>query len=391
MNPARDAHTPRAYLFAYSGPSLVDATPEAVAATVFGWFNANGGTDRPIIGAALPGVNLRLTDTLDSPSVDEWSVNASTQFAAGFLRVDYIHRDWKDFYGRSANLGLGTVTNALGQTFDLNLVENTNDGVRQYDALQMQGGYRLMNRFNLGGSYTWSELVGNVVGETAASGPVTVNSDAYYPEYLDVEHNNPVGFLPQDQTHKLRAWASADFPTAIGNFNVGVLERWDSGTPYSLLASINVAANANFYGAGQPGGVANPGYAQASTGAVQTYYFSDRGEFRFDDLWATDLAINYDTNPAWLRGVAAFAQAEVLNVFDSHATLSWDTNVLTQNSGAAGAGLVRFNPRAGDVPVEGVHYRLGPLFGRPTLATTPSTPGHYQLARTYRFSMGLRF
>lgn len=53
--------------------------------------------------------------------------------------------------------------------------------------------------------------------------------------------------------------------------------------------------------------------------------------------------------------------------------------------------LQRFNPMAGDQPVEGVHWKKGPLFGRPTTATNASTVGSFQLPRTYRVSAGVRF
>ena len=44
-----------------------------------------------------------------------------------------------------------------------------------------------------------------------------------------------------------------------------------------------------------------------------------------------------------------------------------------------------FNPLAGEVPREGVNWQKGPKFGQPTAADA------YQLPRTYRLSVGLRF
>ena len=53
--------------------------------------------------------------------------------------------------------------------------------------------------------------------------------------------------------------------------------------------------------------------------------------------------------------------------------------------------LQKFNPVAGDVPIEGVHWKKGPLFGLPTSATTLDSTGSFQTPRTYRVSLVLRY
>ena len=380
------AGTPANFAFAYEGPELVDLPPAEVAHRFFEWFNANGGTDRPTVSAFVPGFSQRLEDTLVSPSVDEWTIGVSTQIGQGFVRADYIHRDWNDFYLGDVSTEIGTVTSPVGTRTDLTLVRNGDDLVREYDALQFQGSYRFTSRFNVGGNYTWSKTWGNATGENTGFGPFVSISRNYYREYYHWDTFAPEGYLSTDQTHKARAWVSYDLPTFLGDFNFSLLERFDSGAPYSLAGSIDVRANANFYGAGQAGGVTNPGYAAAPTSV--TYFFSDRGEFRFDDLSATDLAINYNTNPGWMRGAQIFVQGELLNAFNEDAAISYNTSVITHLQDAT---LRRFNPQAGDVPVEGVHWRKGPLFGLPTSATSAQVAGHYQLPRTYRVSLGLRF
>ena len=45
----------------------------------------------------------------------------------------------------------------------------------------------------------------------------------------------------------------------------------------------------------------------------------------------------------------------------------------------------KFSPQQGEVPQEAVHLQNGPNFGRVTSADA------YQLPRTYRLSVGLRF
>ncbi|HVS29968.1 MAG TPA: TonB-dependent receptor [Thermoanaerobaculia bacterium] len=380
------AGTPSAFAFAYEGPELRDLPTAEVARRFFEWFNANGATNRPTIAAIIPGFTTRLQGTLQSPNAAEWTVGASTQFGRGFIRADFIHRNWDDFYAAVTNRSTGTVTSPTGARNDLLVITNSNDLDRTYDAVELQGQWHVARHLDIGGNYTWAETRGNTSAEDVNGGPFATITKQYYPEYRDFSWNNPTGFLPTDQTHKLRAWATLGFDTHLGNFNVSVLERFDSGSPYSLTGSIDIRQSANFYGPGQPGGVPNPGYVTVPTGV--TYYFSDRGQFRFDDLTATDLALNYKTNRAWLAGVSLFVQGEVLNVFNEDAATAVNASVLTHLQDPS---LRRFNPLAGDVPLEGVHWRKGPLFGLPTAATSGQAAGSFQLPRTYRVSLGVKF
>jgi len=390
------AGNPATFQYLYGGAPITNRPAPEAMATVFAWLAGAGGLDALppcsaavptgcLLAASVPGFNSRLESKLISPSVEEFTIGAGTQIGNGFLRADFIHRDWKDFYTQKASLDIGSVTSSTGARADLLLTGNSNDFERSYDAIELQGQYRLLNRINIGANYTWSELTGNIVGETTGNGPVTVGGNEFYREYLGFAQNNPSGFLPQDQTHKARIWAGIDFPTVIGNFNFSALERFDSGTPYSLAGTVNPTFSANFYGTGLPGGVVNPGYVSAQTAV--TYFFSDRGEFRFDDLTATDLALNYTTKAGWLFGAQIFVQSEVINVFDEDAVIGFDTSILTASNTAA---LTRFNPLAGDVPVEGVHWVKGPNFGKPTADYTATAP-HVQQPRTYRLSAGVRF
>lgn len=376
------AGNPATIIYLYNGPAVNNVTPEESLRALFAWFDAQGGLQGATpFSQSIPGFSRRLAGELVSPNVDEWTLGAATQIGRGFVRADYIKREWQDFYGSRIDRSTGIVTSSTGARADLELVENTNDFVREYDAIQLQGQYRLFGRVSLGANYTYSELIGNVTGETSGGGPVSEGtSQSVRPEYNDFAQNNPVGFLGSDQTHKARIYGTVDIPTFLGNFNVGLIHNYDSGTPYSLVGSIDVRQNPHFYGTGQAGGVVNPGYVSAPT--TVTYFFSDRGQFRFDDIQSTDVALNYSTTAGWLRGAQFFLQADMLNVFNNDDLLGHNTSVLTAFNDST---LKRFNPLAGDQPVEGVHYRKGPLFGKPTVASS------YQDPRTYRVSGGFRF
>ena len=110
-----------------------------------------------------------------------------------------------------------------------------------------------------------------------------------------------------------------------------------------------------------------------------------------DTTTRTDLAINYKIRLA--RGIDFFVQPAILNLFNESAVQSFNTEVLTaldctgtstQNAACPAAGLKAFNPFT-EKPVEGVNYIRGAGFGK------PETESDFQLPRTFRVSLGLKF
>ena len=382
------AGNPARFTRRYQGPDIRNVTATEAMRQIWAWFDSQGGFDNtPLVSQSIPGGTSKVEGSLKSPNVNEWSVGGSTQIGSrGFLRADLINRKWNDFYTSFTNLQTGQVTLATGGKADFSLIRNSDLFTRDYHAVEVQGQYRLIRNLTVGGNYTWSKLRGNYTGETSGGGPGTEGpSTGSYPEYEAFAQSDPVGFLSSDQTHKIRAWGSYDLPTPVGNFNVSVLERYDSGQPYSLTGSIDIRENANFYGTGKAGGVHNPGYVTPPT--TVTYYFSKRGQFRFQDTTATDIALNYSTKPSWLAGLSLAVEGELINAFNEKAH-TFNTSVLTANNDTT---LQKFNPVAGDVPIEGVHWKKGPLFGLPTSATTLDSSGSFQTPRTYRVSLVLRY
>ncbi|HEX6738767.1 MAG TPA: TonB-dependent receptor, partial [Vicinamibacteria bacterium] len=232
---------PATFQFDYRGPAVNVGTPanpvsqdEAIR-IVFDWFNANGGTNRATRGApTIPGVTGIVADTLASPSVKEWSLGLTRRLGSkGAARVDGIYRTYADFYSSRTDLTTGRAQDSLGRTFDRAITENTNDLERSYKAISAQISFRPQQRLTLGGNYTLSKADGNVNGENVGSGPIQAGIRSY-PEYFDVSWNAPLGDLSVDQRHRARLWATWDLPlpSALGNFNLGVLEQASSGTPY---------------------------------------------------------------------------------------------------------------------------------------------------------------
>jgi len=404
---ASPAGNPATFRFAYAGPDLPLEDSRVAIQQVFDWFLANGGTNRNFISASIPGFNTKLLGSIKSPNMREITVGAGTQIGRGFFRADYINRDWRDFYAQTTTLQTGTVVNpANNQPADLNLITNSDTPKRKYWAAQFQGQYQLPLNFGIGGNYTYSKLTGNIEGETSGSGPVSLSGlDVAYPQYQNFAQNAPIGFLNEDQRHKLRLWGDWTLGTPFGRFNIGLLERFDSGLPYSASAATPItaamlkdASGNTIYPNGAP---RDPAHDYANRPVSVTYFFSSRGQYRADNLIATDLALNYELP---IHGVGLFAKGEVSNVFDHKAVVNPVRINTVVNTAANKTYLAPFNPftqtpiacaptaSAADCKAAGANYQLSPLFGQATgLPTTFTQNGSYQLPRTYLASVGVRF
>src|SRR5439155_4707552 len=231
--------------FDYLGPSVNVGNPanpvsSAVALqTLFDWFNANGGTNRPTRGApSIPGLNTHIDNTLKSPHSEEVTLGLTRRLGArGAVRIDGVYRKFHDFYVTRIDTTTGRVADQFGKPFDLGLVENNNDLLdRTYRGINLQASYRPEARLGFGGNYTLGELKGNIEGETGPSGPVT-SAILQYPEYLDRSWNAPEGDLNEDIRHKVRLWATHDLPVpaALGSITLGALEFYNSGARYGAL------------------------------------------------------------------------------------------------------------------------------------------------------------
>jgi hypothetical protein len=348
-------------------------SPAAALRTVFDWFDANGGTDRPLrSNPSYPGVNRRLSESLTSPSTWEYTLGfAGLVGSRGSFRVDYVFKDFNDFYTDSVVPGV-VATDPAGRNFDLNLVVNTNDLKRRYRALQSQIQYRFTRDLTLGGNYTLSRTWGNVNGENEASGPVQDDFLAYL-EYKDHAWNTPTGDLSTDQRHKLRLWGNYAWSWgAAGRLNVALLQRLDSGTPYSSDATIDTRPY-----------VTNPGYLTPDS--TITYYFGGRANFKTDTVWSTDLSLNYYFPVRFGSRTELFTRFIVNNVFNNSGQDNTSNETIYTASNQNPAGTMRaFNPFT-ETPVEGVHYQLGPEFGRALSADDYQRPREFMVAAGFRF------
>jgi hypothetical protein len=376
---------PATYQFDYRGPTVNTGNPDNPLTTeqaldiLWEWFNANGGTNRTTRGApTIPGVNTRISDRLRSPNSLDFTLGVTRRLGdSGSVRVDGIYRKFRDFYATRIDLSTGQVADPLGRRFDLQIRENTDDLERSFKGLNFQASYRPFTRLNLGGNYTLGELFGNVEGETGPNGPVS-SGILSYPEYFDRAWNLPEGELFGSVRHKARVWATWDapLPSALGRFDLGLLQFFHSGTRYGASGPVDTRPF-----------VTNPGYATPP--ASVTYFFSERDAFKTADTWRTDLALNWSRrvvkrSEVFFRGTVlnVFNRDELTNFFDTCGTGGCINTTVQTNSNLTS--LTRFNPFV-DTPVEGTNWRLGPTFGQPIRRFA------YQTPRTLAFSVGVRF
>lgn len=374
----------------YQGPAI-NADPtgplvdtRAALRQLFDWFNANGGTGRrPYAFASVPGVNMKMLEPLKSPYSDEYAGGISRALGTrGTVRVDGVYRQYKNLYSMRTDMNTGRVIDPFGTSFDLNVVENTDDVRRRYVALITQGSYTGGARTTVGGNYTLSRAYGNVETETLG-GPsgASVNS---FPEYRRAAWNYPDGDLSIDQRHRARAWATYAVPVApsAGSLTFGLVQQVGSGVPYGAMGLVNPRAF-----------VTNPGYVTPP--AAIEYFFTARDAFRTETTYRTDVSVNYSHRlPGGGRAnPEVFFHGEVLNLFnafqlcgcgDTVFNNGGSSNLTTIGQSVSVLSAAPFNPYTTE-PVQGVNWDKNANFGTPLNALAYTSP------RLFRFSVGVRF
>ena len=286
------------------------------------------------------------------------------------MRVEGIFRRYLNFYATRRDLTTGKVTGPGGATNDVMLITNAgSDAERTYRGLHTQVIYRPVSRIQILAAYTFASTYGNVEGEDAAIGPTMVTLGDY-PEYREPRWNAPDGPLATDQRHRLRLWANLTLkvPPSVGSITPGVIQRIESGTPWSAVGNINPSAY-----------VKNPGYSTPPTSVA--YYFSDRGAYRNETIFATDLSVYWSRRIPKARKGQIFARALLVNVFNQSAAIRVNRTVLTRNDSTA---YQAFNPFT-ETPVLGTHYGYGVDFGKPI------SPFDYQAPREFSIAFGIRY
>ncbi len=387
---------PATFYWYYAGPTInVGVTPgtqppvtrQQAIQQVFDWFFAQGCPDPATCKLKfapnppnIPGLNVQIRDTLKSPYAKEYVLGLNGNVGSSFsYRADFVRREFHDFYNLVTNLSTGTVADFTGKKYDLGVIGNTNSVERNYTGVQTQFQYR-WNWLTIAGNWTWSHTLGSFDAENNTSGPIQ-NITEQFPEYKQMAWNAPYGGMATDQRHRVRILGAADLPfipKALGNFNIGLVQSYDTGAPYGAVGTVRAG---NY--------VTNPGYT--SPPSTVTYYYTARDAFRTGDIKRTDLALTYTYR--FFNAVELFLQPQVLNVTNNKGVLAVDTTVRTAVSPGAGNTFLDFNPFTttpvqrpnGDTTVKTANWDYGPNFGK------PRNNLDYQQPRTFLVTVGARF
>ncbi len=386
VDSASDGGQASTFVWYYSGPGAtpINVNPASGAPLVtraqalqqfFGWFSAQGCPNLatckvPLAGANIPGLTTLINQSLDSPSNLEYVATVSGNVGSSFAyRMDFVRREGRDFYNNVIDGTTGSGSDAFGNTFDIGTINNSNTVKRNYTGLHTSLSYR-QGGFNGGVNWTWSHTLGNLNGETTASGPVPNTSDTY-PEYVNPAWNNPYGSLGTDERHRVKLFASYNLPfipARDGSLNISGVQSLDTGVPYGAVGTVDSGR----YVTGAPAYITPP--------TSVAYYFTARDAFRTDTIYRTDLALNFATKIA--NTVEIFVQPQVLNVFNGQGLRGVSTSVRTAVN--ASKLYTRFNPFTTQ-PVQGVNWDYASTFGN------ARNNLDYQLPRTFTIAAGVRF
>ncbi|MCG3194992.1 MAG: hypothetical protein DIJKHBIC_04260 [Thermoanaerobaculia bacterium] len=336
----------------------------------------------PVDYQNVPGVSTQIRGGLESPYAEEIVLGVGGTVGQNLLyRVDAVRREFKSAYSQKQDTTTGKVANPNGGFFDLAIVQNSDLPEREYTGLHSSVAYR-MGGLNLSGTWTWSHLIGNTNGESTGGGSTRSGFESY-PEYLDLRWFAPRGDLGSDQRHRVRLTAAYDVKAGPVTITPGLIQAYDTGTPYAAFGN---AAVSPF--------VTNPGYVTPPS--LNTYYFTSRDAYRTDDIWRTDISLNLSGK---IGPVEIFVQPQVWNLFNNQGVQAVNTTVTvgTGATASASTGLKRFNPFT-ETPIEcpqtasaaecrtlGANWKKGSNFGKPTAS------GSYQIPRQWYVTMGVRF
>lgn len=328
-----------------------------------------------VTSGSFPTANVFLEDGLHSPITREFTLSAGRNLGTGFARAMYIWRRTtgivESFIDDPTASGKTTVViNGTNfGTFDNTYYRNTNDSIREYQALQFEGAYRLRPDWSVNGNWTMQlKNNGNFEGE-AANQPGIGSPLGDYPELLVASRDFPTGRLDDYQQHKVRLWSIYHLEMGrFGGLDLTPLWRYNSALTYSLTAaSVPLSAIQR---------ARNPGYARAPT--TQTLFFDERGSEEFAGYGLVDLGATYQI-PVW-KTLKPWMRIEVLNLLNNDKLIKWDTTITVDPNSP---------PDANGLPTG---YIKGARFGQGTsTAQYPSPRPGSTGGRTYLGAFGVRF
>jgi hypothetical protein len=331
------------------------------------------------VGGSFPTENVFNQSNLSAPITREYTFSAGGQVLQDtYAAVTYINRATRNFVDDFVTIDGGKTDVVVGGidygTFDNIYFKNTNVPKREYQAIAFQSRSRIVKDLHLDVNYTYmikyfGDYEGESTGQPAIPSLIGNNPEIYVPE-----RNFPLGNLSGLQRHKLRLLSDYTLPTSFGIWGFGLIYAFDSGTPYSYVATgFPVSAVQLSH---------DPGYANPP--ATEPLYFGQRGSQTFPSQSRFDLALNYEYPIA--KVVSLWVKGAVVNVFNTHYLLAYNTAIVPcSNPNSArqqAAGCTNFTLDSNGLPTT---FVPGAAFG------TARSAADYQVARTFTLSAGIRF
>jgi hypothetical protein len=246
------------------------------------------------------------------------------------------------------------------------VIDNSDDPTREYQAIQLIGRYVLTDRWDVNGHWTYQLTNdGNFEGE-ATNQPGISSLFGDFPGYFVADRHYPTGRLNDFQEHKIRLWSTYNFDLGrAGALATTLLANYDSGTTYSLVGVIPRGFSAQ-----QREILAAYDSLPASS---QSIFFGERGTGEFASATYFDLGLLYSLPVVNRWGVELFVKADVFNVFNEDKAIEWNTAIAVDPASPVDAnGLpTGFTP--------------GAAFGQ------PQDNEDFLAPREYQFGVGLRF
>lgn len=318
-----------------------------------------------------PKLNVKLSDKLKAPTVEEFQLNYAYSFTNptigdGFVKLTAVSKKWKNLIDYSVGNN-GTVNDPTGTALYLKVWDNNADAVREYKGLEIEG---QVNRagWNLGGNVSWSSLKGNYEGEGTSSPARGEGIHSFDVQNGVTLYNNadtaPYGYLNGHNPLRMRLNANKSYTNSLGKTSVGFIYRFDSGAHYNNTRSISRA---------RLGGLTMS--SQFGTNGTQ-YLNQQRGAGVFNASAYLDMAVTHDFPLFKIMGkdVTAFGKVVMENVFNHQQIVTFNTSYFS----ATGT----YGTATGGVNSPWVR---GSSFGNPT------STGNYGMARTITASAGFRF
>ncbi len=312
---------------------------------------------------ANPTLNIRLSDNLKAPTVDELQLSLTHAFnyswlGKGHVTATLVKKDWKNLFDyRQGNDG--RVLAEDGSQVYLRVWENSDIAERKYEALEIDGHLEI-GPWTIDAGVTWSTLRGNYEGEGGSTPARGEGLKAFTIQdgvrMYDINITSPYGYLNSHNPLRIRGMAAYTSTGEWGKTTYGLVYNFDSGARYSTARTIGPK-------------MLNPALS-GQYGTTATQFLGERNEHAFNSTAYLDLAITHEVDlfKVGARPVSAMLKLNIQNFLNHQQQLTWDVAYARRSSGSLTDPFVRSS-----------------TWGHPVNAN------NYGAARSIRASFALRF